>query len=199
MKKSTAATPAATATTRYMDLGAALAALAKACTVYCTSKKELIAAADTAIKAALFNVAQHGNCTPLQRIISAVLGAGAKTLARRVANNLDNYTKHVFGIETSALVYIDRTRSFSCVRSVWKAIRERGEASITSALDAAPEFSAWLASQAKKAEAPEDPEAARQKARDAAIQKFTKTMLSLGYSISEDILNRYISDSDKLN
>lgn len=194
MKKSTAATVA-----RYMDLDAALAALAKACTVYCTSKKELIAAADAAIKAALFSVAQHGNCSPLQRIISAVLDAGAKALARRVASNLDNYTKHVFGIETSALVYIDRTRSFACVRSVWKAIRERGEASITSALDAAPDFSTWLASQAKKAEAPEDPEAARIAARDAAVQNFTKKMLSLGYNISEDILNRYIADSDKLN
>lgn len=171
-----------------------------ACAAYRKARLSLLTELDATIKSAVLQIALHGQCTPIGRIVGALDSAGAKKEARDVAKYMNEYVKYIFEEKQDMLIYIAVTKDFSCVRAVWKEIKkdpEKAGSVIYNALD----FSSWLAkkSAAEKAKvATLSPEEKIAAARKKAVEAFQTACKAIGAPIPLDAIQTLIDKYTKI-
>lgn len=183
-QKKTASPAPETAAQRYARWDEILAALFEAARTKAAADKAFWASTDAAIKAAIFSVFAHGDCSRINRLGAKIAEAGLPGVAASVGRDLPAYAAEVFDLPQDTLIYATRLQEYTCAGKILKMFRklyDDDDEKIAAAVEAAPAFSAWRADRKAKA-APKSAE----EAICASLRAALKTAKSYGITGNAD-------------
>lgn len=173
---------------RYARWDEILAALFEAAKVKAVADRAFWQATDAAIKAAIFSVLAHGDCSRINRLGEKIVEAKLPGIAASVGKDLPAYVSEVFDLPPDTIVYASRLQEYTCAGKILKLFRKLYDSpeKIAAVVATAKGFSVWRADRKAKA-AP--------KSADEAIKSSLRTALKVArsYGITGDSDSSYSS------